>query len=662
MKLLKMSLENFKGIRKAEFVFDGKNANIYGANASGKTTVNDAFTWLLFGKSSEEKKNFTPQTITADGQAHNLQHSVECELDIDGEITTFKRVYHEVYKKTRGRAEAEFSGYTTEYYINDVPKKESEYKKYWEGIFPNDEAVKLLTMPAYFSEGFSDKKRRPLLFEMCGTISDTAIMETDDELREELLPLLNGNTVDDYRKTAVSQRATVNKRLSVLPEIIAEAEKAVPDTAGASKSALEERLSAVRADISETEKIRADILSGDNGMSVVKARLSELELKRTEAQRQYAEKRQAAESEAYGRIQIIRNTLTSKEKDLAEAKSHLESEQKRYAEIEQKRNEIFAEHRKLQEEYNALQSEVFDESLTVCDKCGQPLPSDKVNELHENYNERKSNRLMELNRKMNDLVNYGRENASKEMLASSREAISEWTEDVAAIEKATEGYRTKLKDAEDVAQNAKLPPFEQTEEYASITAEITAVKENGKASAPDTSETDSKIASLREEEAAVFSKLAAFETEKTQKARVAELEQEEKELGKKFSDIERAVYLCDKFSLVKSSLLSDKINERFSTVRFQLFRQNITNDGIEEICDVLVPSESGALVPFGDANRAARLNAGIEIIGVLSEFYGIELPIFVDNAESVTNIIPTKAQMIRLVVSDSDKELRLETV
>ena len=80
----------------------------------------------------------------------------------------------------------------------------------------NDKVVKLLTMPSYFAAGLDDKERRPLLFEMCGTISDTAIMETDDELREELLPLLNGNTVEDYRKMSVSQHgltADVGKTL-----------------------------------------------------------------------------------------------------------------------------------------------------------------------------------------------------------------------------------------------------------------------------------------------------------------------------------------------------------------------------------------------------------------------------------------------------------------
>ena len=147
-----------------------------------------------------------------------------------------------------------------------------------------------------------------------------------------------------------------------------------------------------------------------------------------------------------------------------------------------------------------------------------------------------------------------------------------------------------------------------------------------------------------------------------QKARISELEQEEKALGAQYEEAEHALYLCEKFTRVKSALLNDKINEHFKTVKFQLFKQNITNDGIDDICDVLVPTATGAFVPFSDANKAARLNAGIEIIGVLGEYYGVELPIFVDNAESVTHIIPTKGQLIRLVVSESDNELRLETL
>ncbi len=661
MKLLKMQLENFKGIRTAKFIFDGKNADIYGANGTGKTTVYDAFTWLMFGKSSEEKTGFTPKTITADGYAHNLEHSVECDLEIGGDVVTCKRVYHEVYKKTRGHSESVLSGHTTDYWINGTPQKEKEYQKYWENIFPNDEVVKQLTMPMYFPETMPWNKRRPLLFDMCGSVSDLAIMEADNELTE-LSGMLGKQSIDDFKKTVKAQRTEINKKIELLPARIDEAEKAIPNIAGLSESEIDSKLVAVREKISETEKERADVLSGNSSLAGIKVRLSELNCDLADAKNKYSERVQAADSEAYGRIQLVRSNLTRKENDLAENSRILKDKQQRIADIEKIRNDIKSEHIKLQKEYAEVQAKTFDESLTVCDKCGQALPIDRIGELHEDFNEKKSNRLAELADKMNKLLEYGKNNASKEMLAVAQEEAREFTETVAEKEKAVANLKQKLEEAENTLRQTKLPPFENTEEYAEIAAKIAAVKESEKTFQPDTSDIDERLVNYRAAEKDLADKKSAFAVEKVQRERIAELEAEEKSLGQRFDELEKALYLCEKFSRVKASLLNDKINEKFSTVRFRLFKENITNDGIEEVCDVLVPSENGAFVPFSDANRAARINAGIEIISVLSEYYGVTLPIFVDNAESVTNIVHTKGQLIRLIVSENDKTLRMETV
>lgn len=661
MKLLKMTLENFKGIRNETFVFDGKNADIYGANGTGKTTVYDAFTWLMFDKSSEEKTGFSPKTITADGYAHNLEHSVECDLEIDGEVVTCKRSFHEVYKKTRGRAEAELNGHTTDYWLNGTPQKEKEYQKFWQSIFPNDEAVKQLTMPAYFPETMPWDKRRGLLLDTCGDVSDAAIMEADSELTE-LSGMLGKQSVDDYKKTVKAQRAEINKKIELLPARIDEASKAIPDTAGLSESDIDRKLASIREQISEAEKERADILSGNGSLANIKARLSELNCNLAEAKSKYAERVQASNAEVYGRINLVRSNLTRAESTLAESRRTLSDKQRTVDDIEKARSDIKSKHRELQEEYAKLQVEAFDESLAVCDKCGQTLPADRIGELHEEFNERKSNRLSELTEKMNSLIEYGKTNASKEMLETAKKDVSVFTEKVAEDENAAARYKLMLEEAENTSKQSNLPPFESTAEYEEITAKINAVKESEKASEPDTSDVDARIAEYRAYEKELADKKSAIAFEKAQRARIAELEAEEKTLGQRFDELERAMYLCEKFVRVKASLLNDKINERFRTVRFRLFEENITNDGIKEVCDVLVPSESGAFVPFSDANRAARLNAGIEIIGVLSEYYGVELPIFVDNAESVTNIVPTKGQLIRLIVSENDKALRLEIV
>lgn len=661
MKLIKMALENFKGIKKAEFNFGGFDANIFGANGTGKTTVFDAFTWLLFGKASEERANFSPKTITAEGAAHNLDHSVECDIEIDGTTTTFKRVYHEVYKKTRGYAEAVLSGHTTDYYINGVPKKEKEYQKFWSEVFDSDEEVKLLTMPAYFAEQLHWEKRRAILLEICGNISDLAIMETDTELKE-LSSQVGKNSVDEYKKIIKAQKTTINKKLELIPARIDEATKAIPgDLPTDSKEELEQAAANLRKAISEAEAERASIVAGDNAEARIRAEIAELNATLSEAKAKYAEKQRAADDAALGRVQEIRKKLADAEDGLSENIRTLEQAKRRVADIEKERNDILSAHRDKQTEKDSVEAEQFDERSTVCDKCGQALPADKILNLKEIFNERKSNRLSELTAEMNSLVERGKKEASKEMLAEATADVEKYEQFVNGDRETVNAIKLDLDEAQETANAEKMPPFETTDEYKKITAKIEELK-NRNYAVPNTDNIDAKIADLRFAEATITTSIAALETEATQKARIAELEQEEKELGRQFEEAEHALYLCEKFARVKAALLNDKINEHFKTVKFQLFKQNITNDGIDDICDVLVPTSTGAFVPFSDANKAARLNAGIEIIGVLGEHYGVELPIFVDNAESVTHIIPTKGQIIRLVVSESDKELRLETL
>lgn len=661
MKLIRMNLENFKGIKKAEFNFGGYDANIYGANGTGKTTVFDAFTWLLFGKASEERSNFSPKTITAEGVAHNLDHSVECDIEIDGTTNTFKRVFHEVYKKTRGRAESILSGHTTDYYINGVPKKEKEYQEFWKNIFGSDEKVKLLTMPAYFAEQLHWEERLAILFEICGNISDLEIMETDAELRE--LPLLMGNnTVAEYKKIVQAKKTTVKKRLDLLPARIDEATKAIPDKLPTdSKEVMEQHAADIRKAISEAEKERASIIAGNDKEAHTRTQIAEKSAALSEARARYSERQREATDAALEKVQEIREKLAVEENELSQNTRTLEQSKQRVADIEKKREQIVTSHKEKQAEYAEVEREQFDETSAVCDKCGQALPESRVLDLKSLFNERKSNRLTALTEAMNGLIAEGKAKASKEMLAAEQQMVANLEATVANKKGMIANLNSCLDEYKKGVEASKLPPFETTDEYKQITAAIDELKSR-ECEAPRTDSIDARIADLRAEEATIAASIAALETKTVQEARISELEQEQKSLGVQLGEAERLMYLCEKFTRVKSALLNDKFHEHFKTVKFQLFKQNTSNDGIEDICDVLVPTSTGAFVPFSDANKAARLNAGIEIIGVLGEYYGVELPIFVDNAESVTHIIPTKGQLIRLVVSESDNELRLETL
>lgn len=111
--------------------------------------------------------------------------------------------------------------------------------------------------------------------------------------------------------------------------------------------------------------------------------------------------------------------------------------------------------------------------------------------------------------------------------------------------------------------------------------------------------------------------------------------------------------LLDEFIKAKIRVLESKINSLFSSVTFKLFDIQI-NGGINEVCEPLVNG-----VPFSDANNAAKINAGLDIINTLSKYYETLCFVILDNRESVTEIIDTKMQVINLFVDGDAKELTL---
>ena len=136
-------------------------------------------------------------------------------------------------------------------------------------------------------------------------------------------------------------------------------------------------------------------------------------------------------------------------------------------------------------------------------------------------------------------------------------------------------------------------------------------------------------------------------------AKIEQYKEQEKELAAEYEKAEKILDLCDEYTKLYTNLVSSRINDLFKNVDFTLFETQI-NGGIVETCEATVNG-----VPYSDVNNAGKINAGLDIINVLSEHIGINTPIFIDNAESVNELIEVKSQVIRLTVS-TDKTLRIE--
>ena len=249
MKLHKLVLTNFKGIKSFTLDAQGQDVNIWGDNATGKTTLYDAFLWLLFDKDSQNRKDFEIKTIGPDGEyIHGLDHSVEATLEIDGaEILTLKKVYMEKWTKKRGSPKAEFTGHTTDYYIDGVPVKKSDYDAKIASI-ADENIFKLLTSPKYFNEQLHWQERRKLLLQVCGDISDGDVIASDSSLTQ--LPAILGNrSIDDHRKIIAARRTEINKELERIPVRIDEVQRGLPDIAGIDQAGTAARIAKLKEEI-----------------------------------------------------------------------------------------------------------------------------------------------------------------------------------------------------------------------------------------------------------------------------------------------------------------------------------------------------------------------------------------------------------------------------
>lgn len=232
MRLKKINIKNFKGISSFTLQTNGGNTeNLYGDNATGKTSIVDSVCWLLFDKDSQWKKKFQIKPIDADGnEIHNLETVVEGVFELADDaasIITLQKVFKEQYAKKRGSVTAEFTGHTTNYFIDGVPASKGDYTKRI-ADFANEELFKLLTSPTYFNTEMHWKDRRNVLIDVCGDITDMEIISSVIELND-LSIILDGKSVDDYRLVAMSRRKKINEELQQIPSKIEGANSVLPE-------------------------------------------------------------------------------------------------------------------------------------------------------------------------------------------------------------------------------------------------------------------------------------------------------------------------------------------------------------------------------------------------------------------------------------------------
>ncbi|WP_124067411.1 ATP-binding protein [Clostridium sp. E02] len=631
LRLKKISMENFKGITQLVIDFQ-ERTTISGQNATGKTTIMDGFTWLLFNKDSEGKSDFNIRPNDSQGKPiDNVVIKVSATLEADGKETLLVKAQEQNWVKKKGSEVSQLQGNINKYEINEIPKSEKDYKAYINGLM-SEELFKLITSPQTFTS-LKWKDQRTILLKLVSEVTDQDVISTDQKF-SLLSDTLKEFSVDDLTAKAKKALKELNKRQTELPARIDEASKGL-----------------VQADFTECENQKADLEKQINDL----------------------EEQENSASKASEAIAEINNAIMQKQFDISDLKRKLNEDlmnqrrgiqrriddagyafsdaireyEKTEREIQQKQ-ELLESNRSYREALLKNHKEVHGMQVNAdslcCPMCKQTLPPEQREAKLEEFQSIKQKSL-------DDIVKNGKQTAAN--IETLEKEISTLKEKLEACKtNKVELNKRKTAAMEELAALSQQVEVIDSPEYQSISAEIQSlekqVQEMGTGSGY-LNQLRQKKEELIVQLDRVKSTLTGKENNLRVQARVLELQQEQRTTSQLIADQEKELFLLEEFTKAKMDLLSSRINSKFKIVNFRLFETQI-NGGYKETCECMVNG-----VPFNSLNTGHRVVAGLDIISALQEIYQVSAPIFIDNAESVNdfNIPNMEGQLVLLKVSEN---------
>ena len=672
--LKSLHMENFKGIKSLEVNFSNKTS-IKGQNAAGKTTIFDAFTWLLFNKNSAGEEKFNIRPLDKDGnRIDNVEIKVVGVLDVEGKEVMLSKVQKQNWVKKRGTNTVTLQGNPNSYEIDGYPKSEADFKAYVSELSQSEDMFKLLTNPQYFSS-LKWKDQRDILMKLVSETSNVELAKTDGKYAPLINELEKAPSTDDIRAKFSKALTEWKKKQAEIPVRIDEAEKSKVDVDTAEqellKTDLERQIKEIELQMKSSSKVIDDL---EQQKFELQFEINDCKRKANETLIKERRLLDDRKDEATIKFIDLHNQIAKLESEIVEKKNRIPALESEKAELGK---QYMGEKEKDFDESPYLFDESkwkFDESTTVCSLCGQRLPEDKIEQLKTDFEEKKAKAKEDAAERLKTI----RESFNNQKVAELNRIASLGTDKKSEIEimksdiedaekklpelREQETEQMKIKN-ECIKKLSELPEeadLNTSEDYKALMKKDTDLQskiDSARANSIDTSELESKKLELEAalEDAKTIIAQATKNVEIDE--RIAELQTEQKEIGQKVADQEQMLYLLEEFIRFKLDKVSESINGHFKTVNFKLFEMQL-NGGMKDCCECTVNG-----IPYSTLNSGHRIVAGLDIIRSLSELYGVSVPIFVDNAESLNefNLPDMDSQMICLYVSE-DKQLKVEAM
>lgn len=661
--LKSLRLLNFKGIKELTVNF-GEVTEITGANATGKSTIFDAFTWCLFGKDANGKTDFEIKRKENGVVVPRIEHEVTAILEVNGEEVSLTRTLEEDWVKPRGKAVAELQGNTTHYLVNGVEIKARAYQERVAAI-AEEQLFKLITNPSYFP-GLDWKKQREILLTIAGGVSYEEVAQGNASFTA-LLNQLSGKDIAEFKQEIAYRKKKIQAELDKCPVEINAIDSVTP--VAPDYAALESEKSRIT---NELEQVDGEITNvaetARKHYAAVQGKRKDINDLRSKQQEVIFEAKQSAQkagyeanaklNEAKNSFEITKreanNYAITSERELSDIRRQIGANDQRLAtlntQVEAKLNEWY--------KVNAEEYQVSTEGL-ICPLYKTFCSDASVLRSHEDAQakakaafegtkdsnlERITSEGQALKKQIAEATQHG------ETLAGQLDTQSK------IIEAKKAQYNTELSNLQaqieatpEVKVSTDINP-EELPRWTQLETQIKAIADT----IEELPETDTTALTGRKRSLTALldetkRKLSLSSVIENNTAKKNEILKREKELAQQKADLESQEFTIEELNKARMDEVERRVNSKFQNVRFQMYEQQL-NGGEKEVCNILV---NGVKYGYG-ANRAAEINAGLDIVNTLSLYHGVSAPIFVDNAESVNKLFPVTSQLIKLVVSTDE--------
>ena len=671
VEVKKISLENYKKFpSKSVDLFP--RTEISGRNREGKSTLQDAYLDVLTGKMANGTEPASIRRKENGVEVPKVDVIRELTLVVNGKEKVIRKITKQKWRKPRGQSEEVFDGNETSYEIDGFPAKSKDYTEFIQSI-AEPSTLLMCSNPKPFLDTLqkSTAESRKVLEKMSGF--DIVHFMEENPQYAHVEEITKGHSVEDtlkkLRKELNAQKKKVDAKNT---EIAYETNRSVEAEDTSSLESKKQELNAELSKLEEQERILEDSAKGYDSLSYeirgLKSSRDGLVSKANEwlrARQKFisdtVSELMLKKSEKESSIRIIGMELGNHIREAQQAKADLDRARQDYPRIKEMELD--------DSELKAIEAETFNDSDTICSTCGQELPEEQISELRASFEEKKKARIeaqlkikesfeSEKQEKLKYVCDLGNTSAAKlkktnEEINKLQSEISEAQDEVAELTKQIEEEQSKFTELPESVD------MTNDEEYLAVTARIAELEDKLK-SFDDVSgkkqELRMQISNVMKQISNVDADIKIAQAAVTEKEkRVSELNEELKSLGQVQADIEKNIDTVLNFSIQKNKALAEKINPYFKHFQFSFLDYTIDGNPVET-CKMIC----NGVNYFDGLNYSDKILCDIDLLRGLQALNGLNLPIFVDNSESVntTRLPSAEQQMIVLRVTDDDLRVK----